>query len=159
MPSPYEIQVAIADAVTAALSSVTPSPKVLPRNILDTLGTGNWANFHDTSGKIHGWIVSQSADRLEKAFSGYAEYAPEFILWQFHEYYTGNDSANSEEDFAIERELVKVALSQPLSAPLSFLEPPSFYEIGLFEREKQGNKFVHIAKGTVRITNNNTECA
>jgi len=156
MASPYEIQVAIADAIRAA----TTGAVVIPRNILGELINGNYAMLQSpTDGnRIHGWFVSQSADVMSRAFQGYAEYDAQFLVWQIYEYQTGNDSDNSEKRFAAERELVKVALSASLAAPLDSIDPPTFGDIGLFPKVAENRRPLHMARGSITARGINTEC-
>jgi hypothetical protein len=156
LPAPYDIQVALANAIRAA----TTNSVVIPRNLMGEMVLGNYNALQSSSdaNRIHGWFVSQSQDVMTRKFQGFAEYDAQFLVWQVYEYRTGDDTANSEMEFAAERELVKVALSGELLAPLDSIEPPTFYEVGLFPRVGENRKFLHLAKGTVTAKGLKTAC-
>jgi hypothetical protein len=156
LPSPYEIQVALADAIRAA----TTNAVVIPRNILGEMINGNYAMLQSEpdGNRIHGWFVSQSQDVMSQAFQGYAEYDAQFLVWQIYEYQTGSDADNSEMRFAAERELVKIALSAVLAPPLDSIDPPTFYEIALFPKVGENRKPIHMAKSTVTAKGIKTLC-
>jgi len=149
MPTPYEIQVAIA----ALIKATVPDARVIGRNVLGELEIGNWSVLHDTTGKVHGWFVSQRADNWQELDSGpgYAGYVLEFDVWQVYRYESGNDTTNSEKEFADERELVKAAFTSGLPSELTWADPLTFPEIGLFPRQAQNRLPVHIAKGIGKV--------
>ncbi len=147
MASSYEIQTAIADIIATA----APNAIVKPRDILGKLAAGDWEMLRSAEGdgaRIHGWIVTKTADTLKANRQNYAEYSPRYTVWAFLQYATGDNTTNSEKEFLDELDAVRDAFVQPLDDPLTFALPPSFDDIRPAAEGPNG-KLIHIARGVI----------
>jgi len=145
--SSYEIQAAIA----AIIATAAPAAIVKPRDILGKLAAGDWEMLRSAEAdgaRIHGWIVTKTADTLKANYQNYAEYSPRYTVWAFLQYATGSDTTNSEKEFLDELDDVRDAFLQPLSDPLTFALPPSFDDIRPAS-EGPGGKLIHTARGMI----------
>jgi hypothetical protein len=153
MASSYEIQEAIAAVILAA----APTASVKARNILGKLEKGDWEMLRsaETPARIHGWVVTKIAHPLTN--STQLEFSPQYAIWQFMEYRTGDDSGNSEKDFLDEQDAVRTAFAPPLADPISAALPPSFDDMRP-AKEGPNGRLIHIARGVVTIEGLNVRC-
>lgn len=135
-------------AIAAIISGAATSAKVIPRNILNELGSGNFAMV-EVGGVVDGWFVSMDELKLVEKGQNYAVFNYGFAVWQVRGYQTGNNTSNSEKSFLDEMDLVVAAFMavDVSDAFLSRLDPPSFYESGLFPRTGANGMPIHINKG------------
>lgn len=158
MPTEKQTREAIADLIRLA----APDAVVIPRNQLGLLADGDFAALVSTSAsnRLRGWIVTQSAAELIQQFSIYADYRYTWRIVQIHEYKTGNDSTNSEDTFASERDAVISAFLNP--AVVSGITQPVIDDLGnmgaitfsgansiTVAPGREGGKRVHIADGSI----------
>lgn len=148
MPTEKQIRDAIASTITAA----APTAVVLPRNILGIKNDG-WLGLLQSpsdGNRMRGWMITlQSQALIEDRVNG-AEYELRFSVWQFLQYWTGDNTDNSEDAFSAEREAVINAFAGQLASPLSWASPLEFSLIDLFP---VGDRLVHIAQGSIAVAN------
>jgi hypothetical protein len=148
MPTEKQIR----DAIAATIATAAPLAVVIPRNILGIKNDG-WLGMLQSAAdnnRIRGWMVTlQSAPLIEDRING-AEYDLRFSVWQFLQYWTGDNTDNSEDAFSAEREAVIIAFAGQLAAPLSWAKPLEFSLIDLFSI---GGRLVHIAQGSIAVSN------
>lgn len=157
MPTEKQTREAIADLIRLA----APDAVVIPRNQLGLLADGDFAALINTAAsKIRGWIVTQSGAELIQQFSIYADYRYTWRVVQIHEYKTGDDTTNSEDTFASERDAVISAFLNP--AIVSGITQSVIDDLGnigalsfsgsnsiTVAPGREGGKRVHIADGTI----------
>jgi hypothetical protein len=137
----------IVDGVVARIQTLAPASIVIPRNILATKSDG-WLGFLQSpndGNRIHGWMVTPQGMRLLKDWGSYADYELKLLIWQFLQYSTGSDVANSEDVFNAEREAVVVGFAGQLPEPIKLVRPLEFPMVDLFYT---GGELVHIAQGS-----------
>lgn len=156
MPTEKETREAIADLIRLA----APDAVVIPRNQLGLLADGDFAALLSaTTNKIRGWVVTQSGSDLVQQFSTYADYRYTFRIVQVHEYKTGDDTTNSEDGFASEREAVLEAFLDPANVTgitqtildnLGNINGASFPAGSIqVAPGREGGKRVHVADGVI----------
>jgi len=150
---------AIQEAIAAVIEGAATLAKVKARNIYNALAEGQWGMLQSSAdgNRARGWMVTQSADTFDEAsyIPGLATYKPRYEVWQFYEYWVGDDDSNSEKTFAAERDAVKAAFVGIDSGILANCNPPSFPDIRITP-EYLGNRLIHIARGFVTIAANET---
>jgi hypothetical protein len=148
------------EAIAAVIRLVAPDAVVIPRNQLGLLADGDFAALlSTTTGKIRGWVVTQSGAELIQQFNTYADYRYTFRLVQIHEYKTGDDTTNSEDAFASEREDVMEAFLDPANVTgitqtmldnLGNINGVSFPAGSITVAPgREGGKRVHLADGVI----------
>lgn len=157
MPTEKQTREAIADLIRLA----APDAVVIPRNQLGLLADGDFAALINTAAsKIRGWIVTQSGAELIQQFSIYADYRYTWRVVQIHEYKTGDDTTNSEDTFASERDAVISAFLNPaIVSGVTQSVIDNLGNIGALSfggansitvaPGREGGKRVHIADGTI----------
>ena len=156
MPTEKETREAIADLIRLA----APDAVVIPRNQLGLLADGDYAALINTAtSKIRGWVVKQNGAELTSQGQSWADYRFSWDVVQVHEYRTGDDTTNSEDGFASERDAVILAFLNPSGVAgvtaeilsdlgnigaLNF--PPK--SIGV-SNGREGGKRVNVAYGTI----------
>lgn len=156
MPTEKQTREAIADVIRL----VAPDAVVIPRDQLGILADGDFATLlSPTTNKIRGWVVTQSGSELVQQFSTYADYRYTFRIVQVHEYKTGDDTTNSEDAFASEREDVLEAFLDPAGVTgitqtildnLGNINGASFPAGSIrIAPGREGGKRVHIADGVI----------
>lgn len=163
MPTEKEIRTAIATVIGLA----APDATVIPRDAMGLFKQGEYRPLYSAStGKVRGWIITESASILSQKLSSGADYALTFQVWQLHEYFTGDDSTNSEDIASAEREAVMDAFSDLANVTgitqteldaLAMCDPISFSEIVVFAAT-EGGKLFHWARGTVTVSYRTTGC-
>lgn len=157
MPTEKETREAIATVIRLTI----PDAVVIPRNQLGLLADGDFAALISPSTtKIRGWIVTQSGAELLTKGDAWADYRYIWRVVQVHEYKTGDDSTNSEDLFASDRDAVILAFLNPSAVvgidattltnlgnigALSFSGPNSI----TIAPGREGGKRVHIADGSI----------
>lgn len=148
------------EAIAAVIALVAPDAVVVPRNQLGLLADGDFAALTSpTTGKIRGWVVTQSGAELVQQYSTYADYRHTWQLVQIHEYKTGDNDTNSEDAFASEREDVLEAFLNPSAVTgitqsvlddLGNMNGVSFPAGSIrVAPGREGGKRVHIAEGVI----------
>lgn len=147
------------EAIAALIGLAVPDAVVIPRNQLGLLADGDFAALIATTGKIRGWIVTQSGAELLNQGQAWADYRYHWDVVQIHEYKTGDDTTNSEDLFASDRNAVILAFLDPSAVSgvdqtiinnlgnigaVSF--PPK--SIGV-SQGREGGKRVHAAYGSI----------
>lgn len=157
MPTEKQTREAIADVIRL----VAPSAVVIPRNQLGLLADGDFAALlSTTTNKIRGWIVTQSSAELISQGQVWADYRYVWRVVQVHEYKTGDDSTNSEDTFASERDDVIEAFLNPSGVTgitqtvldnLGNMGAISFSGTNAITVApgREGGKRVHIADGVI----------
>lgn len=157
MATEKQTREAIADLIRLA----APDAVVIPRNQLGLLADGDFAALINTAAsKIRGWIVTQSGAELIQQFSIYADYRYTWRVVQIHEYKTGDDTTNSEDTFASERDAVISAFLNPaIVSGVTQLVIDDLGNIGALSfggansitvaPGREGGKRVHIADGSI----------
>ena len=157
MPTEKETREAIADLIRLA----APDAVVIPRNQLGLLADGDFAALISTStAKIRGWIVTQSGAELLTQGQAWADYRYTWRVVQVHEYKTGDDTTNSEDTFASDRDAVILAFLDPSAVTgvdqtvidnLGNIGALSFAGANAITVApgREGGKRVHIADGTI----------
>lgn len=145
---------AIREAIAATIQTAAPLAVVIPRNILGIKNDG-WLSMLQSAtdqNRVRGWMVTQRAQMLTEQRQQGAEYELRFDVWQFYQYWTGTNTANSEDTFSAEREAVTLAFAPPPYVPLSWAKPLEFSLIDLFP-VGEGSKLIHIAQGSIAVMN------
>lgn len=155
MPTEKETREAIASLIGLA----APDAVVIPRNQLGLLADGDFAALIAASGKVRGWIVTQSGAELISQGQAWADYRYTWRVVQIHEYKTGNSSTNSEDVFASERDAVILAFLNPSTVSASQSVIDDLGNIGALSFAganaitvapgREGGKRVHIADGSI----------
>ena len=103
------------EAIAAVIGLVVASSvTVIPRDVMGMFRQGHYsALLASGATQTRGWMVTQKAMPLNERGDAYAEYKPLWHIWQLHEYFTGDNSSNSEDIASAERETVMAALANP----------------------------------------------
>lgn len=145
---------AIREAIAAKIQTAAPLAVVIPRNILG-IRQDAWLGMLQSSAdnnRIRGWIVTEKAQALTEQRQSGAEYEMRFDVWQFYEYFTGDNTTNSEDIFSAEREAVILAFTGDLVSPLTWAKPLDFSLIDIFP-VGTGAMPIHIAQGSISVIN------
>jgi len=162
MRAEKDIRAAIGTAITNALASLTPMPVIIPRNLLGRIREGHYTELLDAFNKVHGWMITPYADAPSgkgEKLKRHTEYSIRYLVWQFHEYRTGSDESNSEDDASVERDTVKSLFIPTATSvcgivagcgPLEFSQAfyPGTLSIDLIPI---GDRMCHIAQGTLTV--------
>jgi hypothetical protein len=148
------------EAIAALIRLAVPDAVVIPRNQLGLLADGDFAALISTSAtKIRGWIVTQSGAELLNQGQAWADYRYTWRLVQVYEYKTGDDTTNSEDTFASDRDAVILAFLNPSAVTgieqtvidnLGDINAASFPAGSITVAPgREGGKRVHIADGMI----------
>lgn len=149
------------EAIAAVIGLAAPDAVVIPRNQLGLLADGDFAALISASlQKIRGWIVTQSGAELISQGQAWADYRFTWRVVQVHEYKTGDDTTNSEDAFASDRDAVLLAFLNPAGVvgitqgiidDLGNIGALSFGGTNSITVApgREGGKRVHIADGSI----------
>ena len=145
---------AIREAIAAKIQTAAPTAVVVPRNILGIKDDGWYGLLQspNDSNRVHGWMVTLGAQTLVENRQSGAEYSLKFLIWQFYQYRTGSNTANSEDEAGAEREAVIAAFLGSLASPLSWADPLELGLIDIFPTG-DGSRLIHIAQGSINVLN------
>ncbi len=148
------------EAIAAVIRLVAPDAVVIPRNQLGLLQDGDYAALiSSTTAKVRGWIITQNGVELVSQGQSWADYRYSWDVVQVHEYRTGDDTTNSEDAFASERDAAILAflnpsgvtgITQSVIDDLGNIGALSFpaKSIGI-SSGREGGKRVNIAYGSI----------
>lgn len=148
------------EAIAALIRLVAPDAVVIPRDQLGLLAEGDFVPLISSStGKIRGWIVTQTGAELVTQGDSWADYRFTWRIVQIHEYKTGDDNTNSEDGFGSERGDVMLAFLDPSAVSgidattltnLGNIDAPTFSGNAIrVAPGREGGKRVHIADGSI----------
>jgi hypothetical protein len=149
------------EAIAAVIGLAAPDAVVIPRNQLGLLADGDFVALISSSlQKIRGWIVTQSGAELISQGQAWADYRFTWRVVQVHEYKTGDDTTNSEDAFASDRDAVLLAFLNPAGVAgitqgiiddlgnIGALNFAGANAISVIPG-REGGKRVHIADGSI----------
>lgn len=166
MPTEKETREAIAEVITLTVASTVT---VIPRDVLGLFRQGDYKPLLAAGATYtRGWMVTQKAATWDESESGdtYAAYRPAWHVWQLHEYFTGDDVANSEDVASAEREAVMAAFANPSAVvgiqqatldALATLGRITFPTIACAPMT-EGGKLYHWAQGEIAGRYNTAGC-
>lgn len=93
------------------LQTAAPNAVVWPRWVLG-YNPAEWLGVMRPSNadQAHGWLVTRRRQTVERKGVNQAEYERTYAIWGFRSFLTGNNTANSEQDFSAEVDAVEAAL-------------------------------------------------
>lgn len=156
------------EAIAAVIGLVVASSvTVIPRDVMGMFRQGHYsALLASGATQTRGWMVTQKAMPLNERGDAYAEYKPLWHIWQLHEYFTGDNSSNSEDIASAERETVMAALANPSAVSgveqatldaLTHLGALTFPVITCVPMT-EGGKLFHWAQGEIEGLYNTAGC-
>lgn len=141
----------IREAIASTIQTAAPLSVVIPRNIVGKREDDGWLGSLQSpadSNRIRGWTVTLVGRKLIEDRLRAAEYELVFDVWQYLQYWMGNNTDNSEDVLSAEQEAVIIAFADELPGPLEWATP---IEFSLIDKFTIGTRDVHIGQGTITI--------
>lgn len=97
--------------LAARVAAADPTAVVWPRWVLgydvpEWLGVMRPAN----PDRAHGWLVTRRRQTVERKGVNQVEFTRTYVVWGFRSFQTGNNTANSEQEFSAALDAVEAAL-------------------------------------------------
>jgi hypothetical protein len=155
MATELEVRQAIVEHILTVLAAFDPAPLVMGRDVADSLETDSVNDLRDEAGRIHVWTVTPNGAIPVDPGMGAVEYDLLYDVIQWIQFWSGNESANSDIQASMERDAVLDGFkdSSVLPGVLNGARPVEFPRgsIGISLPALRGR--VKQSKGLLRISN------